>query len=100
MATMQKNEGQGQQQRRENKPGTGIGSPLSNDAYNIIAALHAKLEGMEAYRKFAFDGDEKVWQELTDCDQKCVDVLIERLEEIVKAGKLRAARSEGGGVKA
>src|SRR5262249_1579817 len=58
MATMEKDEGQ-REQRRENKPNTGIGSPLSNDAYNLIAALHAKLEGMEAYRKFAFDGDQK-----------------------------------------
>ncbi len=92
MATMQKNEGQ---ERHENRPGGGIGSPLSNDAYNVIAALHAKLEGMEAYRKFAKDGDEKCWQECTEYDQKCVDVLVDRLEQIVRAGKLRHATTSG-----
>ena len=38
--------------------GRGIGSPITNEAYNVITALQAKLEGLEAYRKYAKDGSE------------------------------------------
>lgn len=66
-----------------------VGSPISNDAYNVIAALHAKLEGLEAYRKYAKDGNGAVWKELTQADVECVSTLVDELEKIVKSGKLR-----------
>src|SRR5690606_18600766 len=53
-----------------------VGSPISNDAYNVIAALHAKLEGLEAYRKYAKDGNGAVWKELTQADVECVSTLV------------------------
>ena len=66
-----------------------VGSPISNEAYNVIAALHEKLEGMEAYRKYAKDGNASVWKELTQCDVEAVSTLVGELERIVKSGKLR-----------
>lgn len=66
-----------------------IGSPISNEAYNVIAALHEKLEGLEAYRKYAKDGNPRVWKELSNADVECTAKLVEELERIVKAGKLR-----------
>jgi len=66
-----------------------VGSPISNEAYNIISALSAKLEGLEAYRKYAQDADAKLWQELTEVECKAVERLVSRLEEIVKDGKFR-----------
>jgi hypothetical protein len=99
MATMQKND-QNQRQGEENQGGGQIGSPISNDAYNIIAALHAKLEGLEAYRKFSRDGDTGVWQKLTEQDRRGVEVLCDELERLVKDGKFRemsGSRTPGGG---
>ncbi len=88
MATEQKTSSgvQGQQ-----AGGGEIGSPVSNDAYNIISALHEKLEGLDAYRKYAKDGDLAVWKELTQLDQQAVMRLVDQLEQLVKDGKLRSA---------
>ena len=72
--------------------GERIGSPISNEAYNVLAALHAKLEGLEAYRKFSKDGQERVWQQLTERDIESVGVLISELERIVREGRLRLGR--------
>jgi len=67
-----------------------IGSPISNEAYDILAALHAKLEGLEAYRKFAKDGNQQIWKQLCDQDVQSVALLLDQLETLVKDGKLRS----------
>jgi hypothetical protein len=75
------NQGQGQ---------TGnVGSPISNEAYNVISALASKLEGLEAYRKYAKDGSGQIWQQLTQIEVQGVEKLCDELEQIVKDGKLR-----------
>ncbi len=66
-----------------------VGSPISNEAYNVIAALHEKLEGLEAYRKYAKDGNTSLWKEVSQCDVEAVSTLVGELERIVKSGKLR-----------
>jgi macrodomain Ter protein organizer (MatP/YcbG family) len=67
----------------------GIGSPISNEAFDVISALHKKLEGLEAFRKYAQDGQAQVWQKLSDLDQQAVSTLVDQLEQMVKDGKLR-----------
>ena len=62
---------------------------FSNEAYNIIAALQAKLEGLEAYRKYAMDSDGELWCELTQVEMKGVEKLVGRLEKLVSDGKFR-----------
>src|ERR1700682_657725 len=75
MGTAGKTEGQniGQAQGSQNvqsqgSQGMSVGSPIANEAYNVIAALHAKLEGLEAYRKYAEDGPAQLWQSLTQSE--------------------------------
>jgi hypothetical protein len=68
---------------------SGVGSPITNEAYNVISALHSKLEGLEAYRKYSSDGDPRVWQQLTQQDVQGVDVLVQELERLVQEGKFR-----------
>lgn len=68
---------------------TGVGSPITNEAYNVITALQAKLEGLEAYRKYAKDGQGQIWQTLSQSEVQAVGVLVDELERIVKDGKLR-----------
>jgi hypothetical protein len=68
----------------------GIGSPIGNDAYNVISALHAKMEGMEAYRKYAqSDSNSQLWQKLTELDSQAVAMLAQQLESMAQSGKLR-----------
>jgi hypothetical protein len=70
----------------------GIGSPMSNEVYNILTALQSKLKGLEAYRKFSqagVGGNTQIWQYLTQVDTQCVQVLTQELERLVQAGQLR-----------
>jgi len=67
----------------------GVGSPISNRAYNVIRALASKLEGLEAFRKYARDGDSSVWADLTRADVRSVDVLLQQLEQVIQDGELR-----------
>ncbi len=93
MATMQKDPNQQQSQQTHGGQEQGVGSPISNDAYNIIAALHAKLEGLEAYRKYSKDGNMEIWRELTQAEMKSVERLVDELERCVQSGTLRSQAS-------
>ena len=67
----------------------GVGSPITNEAYDVLRALSSKLEGLEAYRKYAKDGNEELWQKLTKSDVECVRALCDQLEGLVRDGKLQ-----------
>ncbi len=67
----------------------GVGSPISNEAYNVISALQAKLEGLEAYRKYQQDGGSQIWQQLSQQDNQAVQQLVQELEQMVQQGRLR-----------
>jgi hypothetical protein len=97
MATMQKQGDQDKKMKNEGQPRAegDIGSPISNDAYNIVAALHNKLEGLDAYRKYSKDGDAQVWRDLTQQDIRCVEILVDELERLVKDGKFRQMHRPG-----
>lgn len=68
----------------------GVGSPISNEAYNVITALKSKLEGLEAYRKYSqSEGPSRLWQQLTQSDTQDVQLLVQELERLVQAGEFR-----------
>ncbi len=67
----------------------GVGSPISNEAYNVLSALHSKLEGLEAYRKYSNDGDQQIWQQLSQQDTRAVETLVSELERLVRDGRFR-----------
>ncbi len=69
--------------------GQGVGSPISNEAYNVLSALHSKLEGLEAYRKYSQDGDPQLWQQLSQQDNQAVETLVQELERLVREGTFR-----------
>jgi len=84
-----------QTQGSTNQPGGatqklgGVGSPITNDAYNVVTALQAKLEGLEAYRKYSKDNGGELWSRLNEFEQRSVELLCDELERLVKAGKFR-----------
>lgn len=69
------------------------GSPVSNEAYDVIAALHSKLQGLDAYRKYADDADAGLWEELTEIERVGICKLVDKLERLLKSSKFWA---EGG----
>jgi hypothetical protein len=71
------------------RAGETVGSPISNEAYNLITSLQTKLEGMEVYRKYAQNQGGHLWQQLNDLDERAVAMLVDELERLVKDGKLR-----------
>lgn len=66
-----------------------FGSPISNEAYDVITALQAKLEGLEAYRKYARSTNAALWIEMTRSDVSSVERLVTALEQLVRDDKLR-----------
>lgn len=89
MTQQNKTPGETKETRSVERQGEGVGSPISNEAYNIITALQAKLEGLEAYRKYSKDTGANIWKELTQSDVGCVRTLVDELERLVRDGKLR-----------
>jgi hypothetical protein len=86
------NDGNQMQQGMQGMQGSqsqGVGSPITNEAYNVVSALHSKLEGLEAYRKYAKDPNSQIWQNLTQIELKAVGTLVDELERLVKDGKFR-----------
>ena len=75
----------------------GVGSPISNEAYNILSALHSKLEGLEAYRKYSQDGDSQLWRQLSEQDNQAVETLVRELERFVQEQKFRLGRPGAAG---
>lgn len=67
----------------------GVGSPISNEAYDVLSALHSKLEGLEAYRKYAQNGNDQLWQQLSQQDNQAVETLIGELERLVRENMFR-----------
>ena len=64
--------------------------PVSNAAYDVIATLHEKLQGMEAMQQYAKDGNASLWQQMSQADIQSVNTLCGELERIVQAGQLHA----------
>jgi hypothetical protein len=96
MAQQSQSQGQEQGQGTGNQgtgggeaSGQGIGSPITNEAYNVITALQAKLEGLEAYRKYSKDADAGLWQQMTQVEIQGVELLVSELERLVTEGKFR-----------
>src|SRR5215208_6430113 len=81
--------GTGEQRMSQREAAPGVGSPISNEAYNVVSALHAKLEGLEAYRKYSKDGNNRIWQQLSQQDNQAVETLVGELERLVRDNKFR-----------
>jgi len=72
----------------------GMGSPISNEAYNVITALQSKLEALEAYRTYSKDSQSDLWRHLTDQELQSVDRLAGELERLVRDGQFRVRGSK------
>lgn len=82
MGQTQQSQGMGQSQN--------IGSPISNEAYNVLTTLQSKLKGLETYRQFAqTGGNPQVWQYLNQIDTQAVQFLTQELERLVQGGQFR-----------
>lgn len=68
----------------------GLGSPIDNEAYNVLTALQTKLEGLEAMRQYGQESDTSLWQQVSALDQQAVTLLAGQLERLVKEGRLHA----------
>ena len=87
---MNRTQGQQDQGQQRSQTDGNVGSPISNEAYNVITALQAKLEGLEAYRKYARDdGSSQIWSQLTQAEMQGVGLLVDELERLVQQKKLR-----------
>jgi len=79
--------------------GQGMGSPISDEAYNVITALQTKLEGLAAYQTYQQSSTRRqVWQQLSDLDNQAVQILSQELERLVQQGHLSSSgQGQSGG---
>jgi hypothetical protein len=61
--------------------GSTSGSPVDDATYNLIAALHSKLEGLEVYEKYSKDDDTGIFQRLIAEDHRHADELLQALRQ-------------------
>ena len=67
---------------QDEQQGSGSGSsPIDNATYNLIAALHSKLEGLEVYEKYARDDDSGIFQRLITEDRQHAEQLLQALRQ-------------------
>ena len=90
MGGQQQSQGMGPSMGGQQQMQQGIGSPISNECYNVLTALQSKLKGLEAYRKYAQSGgNAQLWQYLTQLDTQAVQILTQQVEQMVQGGQLR-----------
>ena len=64
---------------------------VSNEVYNVLKAVSAKLEGLAAYNKYEQDqSNAQLWQQLRQQDEQAVRQLLQQLERFAQEGKLKA----------
>ena len=70
--------------------------PLSDLSYDVLTALQSKLEAVNAYEIYIEDcqeaGDEetaRLFEEILEDEEKHVERLRERLEQLVREGKFQ-----------
>lgn len=70
--------------------------PLNDLSYNVLTALQSKLEAVSAYEVYIEDAEEagdietqRIFEEILADDERHVERLSERLEQLVREGKFR-----------
>lgn len=70
------------QQQGTGDSGTGAGdSPVDDATYNLISALHSKLEGIEVLERYAQDDDNGIFQGIAADDRRHVEQLLQALRQ-------------------
>jgi bacterioferritin (cytochrome b1) len=70
--------------------------PLNDVSYDVLTALQSKLEAVQAYEVYIEDCEEagddetrQLFEEILQDEEQHVERLSDRLEQLVRAGKLR-----------
>lgn len=60
--------------------------PLDNNTYNVIAVIHEKSKGLEAFDEYLQDADEElreIFQEIREQDTRAIEQLQEHLRRLM-----------------
>jgi hypothetical protein len=60
--------------------GEWIESPIDNETYDVLMALASKLEAIDTYKKYAQDGNARVWRQLATDERRHADQLFTELK--------------------
>jgi hypothetical protein len=63
-----------------NRSGMTTDSPVDDAIYNVLMALASKLEAIDTYRKYAQDGNARVWRQLATDERRHADQLVTELK--------------------
>ncbi len=66
---------------------------MDNNSYNVIMALASNLEALEAYHKYEKDGNQQLWQQLTQHTEQIVQLLQQQLPHVVQGAQSSGSQS-------
>lgn len=66
---------------------------MDNNSYNIIMALASNLEALEAYHKYANDGNQQLWQQLAQSAEQSVRLLQQALPQAMQQSSQSQSQS-------
>lgn len=83
---MQQSSGSTQGMQGQQFQGQGV-FPVTNEAYNIVAALAAELDGLEAFQRYSKDAQgSKFWQDAINLKRQLAELFTHELAEHAKEG--------------
>lgn len=68
---------------------------VDNNTYNLITALSSALEANEVYQKYMKDGNQQIWQQLSQLNQQAVQLLHQELSRTLQ-NQSQSQTSQGG----
>ena len=57
---------------------------LDNNSYNILMAYVSTLEALEAFQKYSLDGNEQLWQQVSQHTEQVARLLQQQLPQVVQ----------------
>ncbi|HEX2916207.1 MAG TPA: hypothetical protein VH186_35935 [Chloroflexia bacterium] len=69
---------------------------MDNNSYNVIMALASNLEALEAYHKYAQDGNQQLWQQITRHTEEVVNLLKQELPRVMQGQSQQSYATQGG----
>jgi hypothetical protein len=70
---------------------------VDNNTYNVLQAFVSTLEALEAYQKYSQDGNQQLWQQVSQHTEQVARILQQQLPQVLQhvQGSQGAMRTQG-----
>ena len=71
---------------------------LDNNSYNVLMAYVSTLEALEAFQKYSQDGNEQLWQQVSQHTEQVAQLLQRELPKVLQGAQASQSQSQGQGM--